>query len=74
MVFDQIKKNIENKFPDSFNMIENKNVLFVKADKWEPLMKYLKNDDSLLFDSLLSITGYDTGDKLGAAYNLFSID
>lgn len=74
MDFKQIKDVISTRCPDSFTIIKDKEVLFIKSNNWGDVSKTLNHDADLTFDVLLSITGYDTGSLLGSAYNFFSMD
>ncbi len=76
MDFNNITKIITSQFKDSVDVDADKNVLFVNPDNWLEIARFIKNDDSLLFDYLMSISSYDKGDSkvFGVAYNLHSIE
>ena len=59
---DKIKKDIDREF------------LIVDVDTWESIAKYIKDDQKMQFDYLMSITSYDLGDSkiFGVAYNFYS--
>ena len=74
MNFIQIKDVIEQKYPGSISLNEDKEVLYLKSDNWTDIAKFLHTDKEFSFDVLLCITGYDTGTLIGAAYNFFSME
>ena len=76
MDFNEISKMIEARFNDSLESDDEKNVLFVKPESWLEIASFIKQDDRLSFDYLMSISSYDKGDGkiFGVAYNLHSIE
>ena len=62
------------KFKDSITTIENCNALIVSNNKWLEMATFIKNDEKLNFDYLMSITSYDLGENsiYGVAYNFYS--
>ncbi len=62
------------KFKDKVNKIENSNAFIVDVDSWKEVSKFIKNDKKMLFDYLMSISGYDLGESevFGVAYNFYS--
>lgn len=76
MEFGDISNLILSKFPESVKSDDDKKVLFVDSEAWLEVATFIKNDNKLLFDYLMSISSYDKGDSkiFGVAYNLHSID
>ena len=76
MNFEDIAKLILSNFSDSVRSDNDKKVLFVDPKIWFEVASFIKNDEKLSFDYLMSISSYDKGDSkvFGVAYNLHSID
>ena len=73
MIFDEIKSYLDKNLSDKFEVKEEKDAIFVSPENLIQVMKFLKDDNKMKFDTLLCVTGYD--DKvLGSAYNLFSLE
>ena len=62
------------KFKDKVVQIENSNACIVDVDSWKDISEFIKNDEKMLFDYLMSISAYDLGDSeiFGVAYNFYS--
>jgi NADH:ubiquinone oxidoreductase subunit C len=72
----KIAAKILNAFPDALIPLEDAAYLSIVPEKWETVAHFLRNDEDLLFDSLMCLTGYDKGlgEELGVAFNLHSMD
>jgi NADH-quinone oxidoreductase subunit C len=72
----KIAAKIANAFPDALIPLEEAAYLSIVPEKWETVAHFLRNDEELLFDSLMCLTGYDKGpdEELGVAFNLHSMD
>ena len=73
MQFDEIRKIINKKYSEYIAIDDEKQVIMVLSE-WNKVAEFLILNKDLDFDTLLCITGYDNGDKLGIAYNFFSIN
>ena len=63
---------IEEKFPGS--IIDNDDAIQLHPERWFDIAFWLKNEESLLFDSLQCQMGIDVGnDNLESRYNLHSM-
>ena len=61
-------------FKDKIKSIEESDALLVNVESWFEIATFIKSDNKLSFDYLMSITSYDLGDsiKFGVAYNFYS--
>jgi len=62
------------KFKNSIKSIDNCNALLVEVGSWNKISDFVKNDEKMQFDLLMSITSYDLeNDSIyGLAYNFYS--
>ena len=74
MTFNEIIKHIDKELSGLYELKDEKEVLFVPSDNLLKVVNFLNNDSDMMFDILLSISGYDNKDTLGSAYNLFSLE
>ena len=74
MIFTDIIKYIDKNLSNSYEIKNEKEVLFVSPENLLKLTKFLNSDKEMMFDILLCVTGYDNNETLGSAYNLFSLD
>ena len=74
MTFNEIIKHIDKELSGLYELKDEKEVLFVSSDNLLKIVNFLNNDSDMMFDILLSISGYDNKDTLGSAYNLFSLE
>ena len=67
-----IQEKIAKQFPEA--TFEEGEILLVNIpdDKWHDLAQFLKGDETLYFDHLLTIVGMDWVDKFGCVYYLSS--
>lgn len=67
-----IQEKIAKQFPEA--TFEEGEILLVNIpdDKWHDLAQFLKGDETLHFDHLLTIVGMDWVDKFGCVYYLSS--
>jgi len=75
-VLDNKLQLIVSKFNDMVEIVDDSNVLIIKdISSWYKIAEFLKTDKSLLFDYLMCITSYDTGDSknFGLVYNFHSM-
>ena len=73
--FQEIKKMIEEKFPDDIDEGSEDNYIYFKPDNWLNIAKWLFSDTSLLFNSLQCQMGIDMGENiLESRYNLHSME
>ena len=70
---EEIKQNIETKFPGTTVAIEGKGLLIPK-EKWADIAQFFKNDPAYSLDYLSSVTGTDYKDYLEVAYHLYSVE
>ena len=63
-----------NKFKDEIKKDDKHDFLIVNADSWDSIATFIKNDEKMLFDYLMSISSYDLGENkiYGVAYNFYS--
>ncbi len=63
-----------NKFKDEIKKDDEHDFLIVNADSWDSIATFIKNDEKMLFDYLMSISSYDLGESkiYGVAYNFYS--
>ena len=61
-------------FKDSVNLVEESSSLLVNVKSWLKIADFIKNDNKMNFDYLMSITSYDKedGKTFGLAYNFYS--
>jgi len=72
--FEEIKKMIEEKFPDDIDEGSEDSYIYLKPDNWLNIAKWLFSDASLLFNSLQCQMGIDMGEEiLESRYNLHSM-
>jgi NADH-quinone oxidoreductase subunit C len=70
----QIIELLNDKFTESIFEIDGENAILVNADQWSSIAEFLAKDESLIFNSMMCVTGYDLGNgKLGVAYNMHSM-
>ncbi len=74
----EITDKIKSKFPDAIIEGKLEGVVdpFIKVSPsgWQDLASFLKNDDDLLFDYLMCLSGVDYGKgMLGVVYNIYSM-
>ena len=77
MIFEDIKKSLDQRFPDLVLVAGEDPFHFITiaSNKWGKLARFLHNNKDLKFDSLHCITGIDNGPEncLEVRYNLFSM-
>ena len=72
--FEEIRKMIEEKFPDDIDEGSEDSYIYLKPDNWLNIAKWLFSDASLLFNSLQCQMGVDMGEEiLESRYNLHSM-
>ena len=72
--FEELKKMIEEKFPDDIDEGSEDSYIYLKPDNWLNIAKWLFSDASLLFNSLQCQMGIDMGEEiLESRYNLHSM-
>ena len=68
----KVREMIEEKFPGT--TIDNENAIQLHPERWFDIASWLKNEESLLFDSLQCQMGIDVGnDNLESRYNFHSM-
>lgn len=70
---EQIKQDIEAKFPGTVLTIEGASLL-VPKERWFEIAKLLKTNPEYAFDYLSSVTGVDYTEYLEAVYHLYSVE
>ena len=73
MNFSDLKSYLEKNISSTFEIKDEKEVLFSNPEKLIELMEFLNKDKEMMFDTLLCVTGYDDT-VIGSAYNLFSLE
>jgi len=67
-------QKIAEKFPESIDVVQNKDWIQLKPENWFEIATWLKTDKDLIFDSLQCNTGMDLGEGvLESRYNLHSM-
>tara|TARA_B100001250_G_scaffold47625_1_gene37278 strand:+ start:1683 stop:2522 length:840 start_codon:yes stop_codon:yes gene_type:complete len=67
-------QKIAEKFPESIDVVQNKDWIQLKPENWLEIATWLKTDKDLIFDSLQCNTGMDLGEGvLESRYNLHSM-
>lgn len=67
-------QKIAEKFPESIDVVQNKDWIQLKPENWFEIATWLKKDKDLIFDSLQCNTGMDLGEGvLESRYNLHSM-
>ena len=73
---ERIEQAIRNRFPDAVEESAEINgvpTLYVEADLISDICSFLKEDEALRFDYLMSLTAVDWPDRFDAVYHLYSI-
>mgnify|MGYP001227209253 FL=1 len=74
MELSDIFKQLNAKFPDSCQFLDEDKFILVKSSNWQDIATFIKQDNKLFFDYLMCISSYDVGDKktYGVAFNFKS--
>ncbi len=76
MEAEEIYQKLKNTFTDAildFNEEVLQPFIKVSADKVDEIAEFLRDDDDLQFDYLMSLSSLDLGENLGVVYHLFSM-
>jgi len=75
MTNEQLKETIDKQFPNAaFEEFRSRMNVTVKPTDIHQLLDFLKNNENLKFDYLISLTGVDWSESTGIVYHLESVD
>ena len=69
----EIKQDIETKFPGTAIILEGSSLVIPK-ERWAEVAKFLKDDPEYSLNYLSSVTGVDYKEYLDVVYHLYSIE
>ncbi len=76
MTAQEIHDRIQEKFPGTIEEFDDSVLqpyIKVKADNFNQLAQYLRDDETMDFDYLMNLSGVDYGEELGVVYHLLSM-